>query len=270
MTTLLILAHYDDEYCALPLLMEARAKDEPLIFAFNAPPRSDRIRARRLHETVRCLDHFGLRQRIFLGDGADRAFDGQLIHRLDHAFASLLNQLDGVAVDGVITPAWEGGHVDHDMCAVLSVALADHLEGRTGVPCPVLQFSLYNGAGLVGPFFHGASPLARNGRTIAIRLKPRAWFAFACAVRFYPSQVRVWSTLWPATFLNYVRHGYRVQRLSKGEVSGRPHPGALLYERRGGPSYAMVAKAVSAFLHSAPEPQAGHRSNRNARDKGAE
>lgn len=47
--------------------------------------------------------------------------------------------------------------------------------------------------GLAGPFFRGASPLAQNGRTIAIRLRPRAWLAFACAVRFYPSQARVMS-----------------------------------------------------------------------------
>lgn len=250
MTTLLILAHYDDEYCALPLLIEARAKDEPLIFAFNAVPRSDRIRARRLRETMRCLDHFGLRQTVFLGDGADRAFDGRLLQGLDHVFATLLHQLESVTVDGVITPAWEGGHVDHDMCAVLGVALAEHMERRTGVPCPVLQFSLYNGAGLVGPLFRGASPLSQNGPTLPIRMEFKAWLAFACAVRFYPSQAGVWSTLWPAAFLNYFRHGFRVQRLSRVEVSRRPHPGPLLYERRGGPDYATVADTVSAFLRS--------------------
>lgn len=52
MTTLLVLACYDDEYCTLPLLLAARNRDEPLIFAFNAAPRSDRIHARRLCETV--------------------------------------------------------------------------------------------------------------------------------------------------------------------------------------------------------------------------
>lgn len=251
MTTLLILAHFDDEYCALPLLLATRDRDEPLILAFNAVPQSDRIRARRLRETVRCLDHFDLKQRVFLGDGADRAFDGQLIDRLDHVFAALLAELNDTDLDGIVTPAWEGGHLDHDLCAVLGVALAEHLERRTGLPCPILQFSLYNGAGLPGPFFHGAFPLPENGRTYAIGLRPRAWLEFALAVRFYPSQAGVWSTLWPAAFLNYLRHGFRVQRLVRTDVARPPHTGPLLYERRGGLAYACVARTVSTFLQNA-------------------
>lgn len=251
MTTLLILAHYDDEYCALPLLLAAKDRDEPLIFAFNAVPRSDRIRARRLCETLSCLDHFGIRQRVFLGDGADRAFDGELLQGLEQVFAALLIELDEVPLDGVITPAWEGGHVDHDMCAVLGVALAEHMEWRTGAPCHVLQFSLYNGAGLIGPFFHGATPLAQNGRTIPVHIEPRDWLSFACAVRFYPSQAGVWTTLWPAAFLNYARRGFCVQRLSRKDVTRPPHKGALLYERRGGPAYTTVAARVEYFLQNA-------------------
>lgn len=251
MTTLMVLAHPDDEYCALPILMEARRKHEPLIFAFNAVPRSADVRARRLGETMRCLEHFGLTEAVFLGDGADRAFDGQLFRGLDRAFASLLAFLGGARIDRIVAPAWEGGHPDHDMCAVLSVALANRLERQTGVPCTVIQFSLYNGAGLAGPFFRGASPLAQNGRAIAMRLSPRDWLAFVCAVRFYPSQAGVWSTLWPAVFLSYLRRGFVVQRLSSAQVSRRPHPGPLLYERRGGPPYEAVAQKAATFLRSA-------------------
>ncbi|MGO4410754.1 MULTISPECIES: PIG-L deacetylase family protein [unclassified Brevundimonas] len=256
MTTLVLLAHYDDEYCAIPLLVQARDKGEPLLLAFNAVPRTPDERTKRLHETTRCLDALGITQRIILGDGGARAFDGQLLHGLEHVFAALLSALPPSSIDGIITPAWEGGHIDHDMCAVLGVALSAHLARGSASPCPVVQFSLYNGADLPGPLFHGARPLPENGPLLPVSIGRRDWLAFAAAVRFYPSQAGVWSTLWPAVFLSYAQRGFSVQRLSQDRVRQRPHAGPLLYERRGRPSYAMVSEQVATFLSLAGDASA--------------
>jgi hypothetical protein len=68
----------------------------------------------------------------------------------------------------------------------------------------------------------------------------------------FGSQRPVFSTLWPALFASYLGGGYRVQALTPDRVLERPHPGLLLYERRGRGDYGSVARQVAIFLRHAP------------------
>ncbi len=52
MTTLFVLAHYDDEFGAWPLIARARRDGEATVFAHLAPPRDPDLRARRQAETL--------------------------------------------------------------------------------------------------------------------------------------------------------------------------------------------------------------------------
>ena len=145
----------------------------------------------------------------------------------------------------IVTPAWEGGHVDHDLCAAVGIRLAADLA----LAEPVLQFGLFNGENLAGPLFHGARLLEANGPAQTTALSAGDWLRFAAAVRSYPSQAGVWSTLWPAMVWTYARDGYRYQTLAPARLAQRPHPGPLLYERRGkAQRYESVAEGVAALL----------------------
>jgi LmbE family N-acetylglucosaminyl deacetylase len=248
MTSLFLLAHYDDEYCAWPLIETWRRAAEPMVFVYTAPPREPDLRARRRAETLALLGSMGLADAL-LDEPDPPGCDGELPAAAPAWLERLRARLAQAGVSRIVVPAWEGGHTDHDLCAALGLALAH----RLGVAEPVIQVPLYNGERTRGPLFEGGHVLAANGAAERVRLSPIQWLRFAAAVRFFPSQAGVWSTLWPATMWSYLKAGYRFQRLSTVRIGERPHSGPLLYERRGYARFEDVA-AVAARLTASDRP----------------
>jgi LmbE family N-acetylglucosaminyl deacetylase len=248
MTVVWILAHFDDEYCGLPLIDEARAAGQDQLFLYVADYDSPRVRAQRHAESRRFLGWLGVSPERVAHVGAERGVpDGGVHTALPAAFAALREALAGVRVERIVCPACEGGHMDHDMCALL----AGEVAAAHGDP-PVEMISLYNAEGLPAPWFHGGRPLAANGpvRRVTIAGGMLRWMA---AVRFFWLQ-RAWLGLWPAMFWTYARAGFGVQRLDPARLSQRPHEGPLLYERMFKRPYAEVRAAADAFLS---RPRAG-------------
>src|SRR5215831_19603266 len=144
MTVVWILAHFDDEYCGLPLIDEARAAGETQMFLYVADYDSPRIRAQRHAESRRFVRWLGVDPEHVVHVGAGRGVpDGSVYTVLPLAFAALTEALEGVSVDRIVCPAWEGGHMDHDMCCLLAAQVAATRGGA-----PVEMISLYNGQGL--------------------------------------------------------------------------------------------------------------------------
>ena len=245
MTVAYILAHFDDEYCGMPLIDEARAAGQDQLFLYVVDYPSAAVRAQRHTESRRFLNWLGLdgSQAVHLGQ-ASGATDGGLHRALPAAFATLEAALTEVAVERFVCPAWEGGPMDHDMCALLAGQLA---ADRGGLP--VEMISLYNGEGLPAPWFHGGRPLAENGPVRGFTLGAGGLVRWMLAVRFFVLQ-RAWLGLWPAMFWTYWRRGFGVQRLAPDRVRERPHAGPLLYERMFKVPYAEVRAAADAFLAS--------------------
>jgi hypothetical protein len=246
MAVVWILAHFDDEYCALPLIDEARAAGQEQLFLYVADYASARVRAQRHAESRRFLAWLGVDPAQAVHVGAGRGVPDGGVHRaLPTAFAALEEALDGVAVDRVVCPAWEGGHMDHDMCCLLAAQVA------AARGAPVEMISLYNAEQLPEPFFHGGRPLAANGPVRRLRLAGRDIARWMAAVRFFWLQ-RAWLGLWPAMFWTYARRGFGVQQLDPARLAARPHDGPLLYERMFRTPYAEVRAAADAFLSLPP------------------
>jgi LmbE family N-acetylglucosaminyl deacetylase len=248
MAVVWILAHFDDEYCGLPLIDEARAAGQKQLFLYVADYESPRVRAQRHAESRRFLGWLGIGPDACRHVGADRGVpDGGVYAALPAAYAALEEALAGVEVERIVCPAWEGGHMDHDMCALLASQIAAAKGGA-----PVEMISLYNAHRLPAPLFHGGRPLAANGpvRRVPIAGGVVRWMA---AVRFFWLQ-RAWLGLWPAMFWTYARQGFGVQRLDLVRLNDRPHEGQLLYERMFRRPYADVRAAADAFLS---RPRAG-------------
>lgn len=246
MAVVYILAHFDDEYCGLPLFDEARAAGQDQLFLYVADYRHPGVRRRRHAETRRFLSWLGIdpARAIHVGEGTG-AFDGALHKALPAACAALERALRGVVVERIVCPAWEGGHMDHDMCALLATQIA----AARGSP-PIEMISLYNGEGLPAPLFHGARPLAGNGPVRLFSLGGRDLVRWMLAVRFFLLQ-RAWLGLWPTMFWTYWRRGFGVQRLDPARIHERPHIGELLYERMFGIPHLEVRAAADAFLANA-------------------
>lgn len=231
-----LLAHFDDEYFATPLIRRAAGGDQR--FLYVADYATPALAAARLAETRAYLAGLGVPPEhvIHVGAGSG-ALDGSVHRHLPRLTELLAAELSRIGlVERLVVTAWEGGHMDHDACAALALALA---KGA-----PVEQFSLYNGPRLPGRLFRAGAPLVENGPPIRTRLPVSQWLAFAAGVRRFPSQARTWVGLWPVMFANYLARGYAHQRLDPARVTERPHAGPLLYERMYGVPYAEVAEAI--------------------------
>jgi LmbE family N-acetylglucosaminyl deacetylase len=132
-------------------------------------------------------------------------------------------------IQALYTPAWEGGHPDHDA----TYAIAVLLQQRLRLVESAWQFSLYNGSGLAGPLFRTLAPLPQNGTVYS---RPIDWpgrFRFLRLCLAYRSQKKTWLGLFPFVFLKYIFVGQQqLQHLHREMPSLRPHAGALYYERR--------------------------------------
>jgi hypothetical protein len=246
-----ILAHFDDEYGAFPLVLEALRAGQAQHFFYVAD--YARNSEQRFAESRSYLRRLGVEPASFehCARGAG-VMDGAVYRGLDAIYPLLRDQLTRLGpLEKIVTPAWEGGHADHDMCAVLAAILARDLD-----VAQVEQFSLYNGAGLLHPLFRAAWPLPENGDVRRVGLSPREVLQWAADVRFFPSQAKTWLGLWPALFLTVLRRGWGVQQLHPQRIAERPHAGPLYYERAYGIPYAETRAAADRLLRTAPGPAA--------------
>lgn len=246
MAAVFILAHFDDEYCALPLILQARAAGEACRFLYVADYRTPGMAARRLSETRAFLARFGIEPGHVIHVGAGSGvFDRDVADGIPTALARLRATLEALPpASYFVTPAWEGGHPDHDSCAAMAVILAAE---RGGIP--VRQFGLYNGRRFPRPFYRACSPIPENGPETRAPLTPGQWLAWIAAVRFFPSQTWNWLGLWPSMFMTFARRGgFAWQTLAPARIAERPHPGRLHYEWMFQTPYARVRSAVDAAL----------------------
>lgn len=249
MSVVYILAHFDDEYCALPMIWRATREGLAQRFVYLADYRDAALGERRLAETRRFLDRQGIAAQAILPLGLGTgAFDQTLHGSVDRLYPKLSQALAGMGpITRLVVPAWEGGHMDHDACAFMAVRLAAQIGGPQ-----IRQFTLYNGPGLPGPLLRGGAPLAENGEKRAIRLTAGEWLRWMAAVRAFPSQAYAWSGIWPAMFAGLLVRGFSWQVLAADRVEARPHAGPLFYERMFRTPYAEVRSALDAAL-PAPE-----------------
>jgi len=248
MTVVYIFAHFDDEYCALPLVKAAVAAGEAQLFLYVADYRTRELAATRHAETRALLARLGVDPDCAVHTGAGTGAQDGAVHRsLGPAHAALEAALEGVDVSRIVCTAWEGGHMDHDMCALLACEVA----AARGGP-PIETISLYNGPRLPGWLYHGASPLPQNGPVRRLRLAFGEWLAWMGLVTVFPSQTKTWLGLWPAMFWSYARRGFGVQTMDPARIRERPHPGSLFYERMFKIPYAEVRAAADAFLSRRP------------------
>jgi N-acetylglucosamine malate deacetylase 1 len=252
MAVVFLLAHFDDEYCALPLILQARAAGEACHFLYVADYRRPRTAARRLAETRAFLRRYGLppERARHLGEGSG-VFDGEVAAGIATILARARQVLADLApVTRFVTPAWEGGHPDHDACAAMAVILAAERGGT-----PVQQFGLYNGRRVPRPFYRACSPMPENGPEVRVHLTGRQWLGWIAAVRFFPSQTWNWLGLWPSMFMTFAtRGGFSCQHLAPARVHERPHAGRLHYEWMFATPYARVREAVDVSLAAAQSP----------------
>jgi len=250
MTTVYVLAHFDDEYVAGPLIRQALAQGRDQLFIHVVDYRTPELAATRRTETLGFLAAQGVPadRELHLGAGTGWQ-DGELHRHAKAAYAALRAAVTG-PVERIVCPAWEGGHPDHEICAAMAAKLAAELGG-----VPVDQLSLYQGKGLPWILYQACKPLPENGPTTSLRLSGGEWWRWLSGVTAFPSQLKAWAGLLPAMLVTFALQGeHRYQTLDPRRIGARPHAGPLLYEKMFRTPYEVVRKAVDTLTEDGKAP----------------
>lgn len=241
--TLFLFAHQDDEFGAFQLILDALLAGDVLCAYLTDGGPDQALQRRRNAESRKVLQKLGVHHKDILFLGQELAIpDGRLLDRLDVVAHAIKQLAEARRIDTVYTPAWEGGHPDHDcLCAVATV-----LSEECGTIKVARQFPLYNGFRRVGPFFKVLSPLRENGPAAEKYISWLDRLAFIGHCLSYPSQWKTWMGLLPMVLAKYLISGVQsTQSLSKDRIHERPHPGVLYYERRGFATWQAVHGRLS-------------------------
>lgn len=251
-TTIFLFAHQDDEIGVMHVLATLAANGRRVLclyltngaFRGNSPQRRNK-------ESLRVLAGLGVGADAvrFIGTELDIP-DGALAQHLVRADAAILACLAEVgSIERIIMHAYEGGHQDHDAAHVLGIRAAQ----RSGTLASARQFTLYRATAL--PFLPHVMfrPLAANGpvEETPIPVVERLRFLLHCLS--YRSQPLALLGLLPLMAIDYLFSGrQKLQPVAMARLVERPHPGALLYERRNRAIFADVNAATTAFLDTGP------------------
>jgi len=158
-TTLMLVAHPDDEVIAFAGLMQ-HMKKAVVVFATDGAPRDPyfwrQYGSRENYEKVRRQEareaaSIAGAQDVFLPDYvAGGIADQELFRRLPEAASAFERVIAAMAPDSLLTLAYEGGHPDHDACTFL----CDQVSRRHAIP--VWESPLYHrnadGSGAIQTF----------------------------------------------------------------------------------------------------------------------
>lgn len=247
-TTVIVLAHQDDDLAFAPLIGRLKAAGTAVRIVYLTDGGAGGIpSAVRDAESRRALASLGVpaSEILFLGSAA-RVPDRGLIRALHRAHEALEAALaEAQPIGDIYTLAWEGGHIDHDAAHVVTAVFAqahDRLDRAWQVP-------FYRTADRGPPWFSLFAPLPANGAATELPLTRTEASSRATLMRFYPSQWRVLSGLAPGLLWHSgMRTGLKAQKLRLERLWARPTGGQLFYERGGRAHFDEFAAHAGAFL----------------------
>jgi len=249
MTPVFLFAHQDDEFATFSALqMYLRQGVQPVCVYLTDGGAGGQNIKRRNDESLTVMQALGVEPERVIFLGGDHGIpDGKLSAHLDEVFSRLLACLELVIADAIhlYIPAWEGGHQDHDAAHLVGLALMKHKN----LDKDVWQFSLYHGRSLPGILFKVLSPLKENGPSELIPSSLNERIRFLRFIFSYRSQLKTWIGLGPfvAFKLLFGRGQFR-QPVSRDRCFERPHPGRLLYEKRGASVFEEFSQSAAGFI----------------------
>jgi len=164
---MIIVAHPDDEAIGAGMLLQ-RMQDPLLVFCTDGGPKDEFFwKAYGSREEYVHVRHQEAREAAEIAGVKKVAFldfpDQELYLNLRGALTEVEKLANQHRIEAVLTHAYEGGHPDHDSCALLGYLLGRSLD------LPVWEMPLYHQTTSGG---HAQSFVKRNGRSVRLRVKP--------------------------------------------------------------------------------------------------
>ncbi len=231
-------AHQDDEYAAIPWILEEVARGTAIacLYLTDGGSRADpEVRDEESRSVLRSLG-VGDESIAIVRTNSGRIADQELAARSCEAVDAIERWIErsSFAPQRLYAPSYEGGHPDHDAAHLVAAVIANN----HGIVTESWHFSLYNAYRCPRPFFATMRqlPTAKASRRAVMPLRTRWAAAFAC--RHYRSQWRTWLGLFPgALYERAIAHRESVAAFDVARLCRRPHDGELLYERLFGTRY---------------------------------
>ena len=245
-----IFAHQDDEFGVYAEIIRLIKNDSKVIVLYltsgslDGKPRPDRN-----CESLNVLRDIGVMQENIYFLGSDIYIPAARMYEyLDTIYQQILKLLSPIEkIASLYFLSWEGGHQDHDATHIIGLALAKQLK----ILDDSFQFTLYSGHKLPWKLFKLFSPLASNGEVITYKI---AWHLRLKLIRYalsYKSQFMPMVGLFPFFLLHLIFKGTQIlQPVTINRILEQPHPGKLLYERRGIITYSNFKNKVQDFIKS--------------------
>ncbi len=255
---LFLFAHQDDEYAAVPWLLNELSAGAIVRCIYLTDGASRTPAAIRDAESSLVLTSLGVEEKdvVFL---QERCRDGALARHIDRTYRALEQWLaeESEEPDIVYVPDWEGGHPDHDATHLIGLRIAAAHDA-----CDIWSFSLYNAYRCVRPFFSSLR-LLPGGERRTLRHRPSDGWRWAMLCWRYPSQRRTWLGLFPGAFFQrVVARRESLRRCDVSRVYVRPHEGQLLYERMFATPYEAFAQITGPFINRLRAGEQEERANR--------
>lgn len=239
-----LFAHQDDEFGVFYAIEQAARQGARVVCLYltDGGQRTDR----RCAESRAVLQSLGVDVTNIHFIGTKEGYrDGELHGHLEAALASVETVLAPLgAVRALYMHSWEGGHQDHDAVHLIGAAYMV----RKGLPGVGRQFALYRAAENYIKLALFA-PLLENGPVYGEPIPGIARLRYLRLSLSYPSQWKAWTVLFPLLAHAYCTKPIQeTQGVSTERLLARPHPGSLLYERRGFLRYEEFRAAADTFL----------------------
>jgi len=244
-SVLFIFAHNDDEFFALPRIERELELGNRVICVYTTDGAAYGISpSKRLQESYAVLGPRGVQREDIIALGTELGVrDGLSFQHINRLWPELQTATRDLSISRVYAPSWEGGHVDHDVAHLLSVALS-----RTRNTA-LYEFALYHANEVRPPFFKCMQLIPASGELVRDRISLVEAFRWLLSVRHYRSQ---WKT-----FLGLVgfclksmllEHELIMRRVEGRDYLVPPHDGPLLYESRFKVPFAMFLEHTREFI----------------------
>lgn len=240
---LFLFAHQDDEFGVFPVIEKSIADNECVICIYATDGSVNASPELRNQESISVLTKLGVTQSnvIFAGQLLNIK-DNQLHNNIDLFIDWLLCFLSNITnINDIYVPAWEGGHPDHDVLNAITSFVSKRLTPNINL----YQFALYNGKGLIYPFFKVLTPLNKSPTdiTYTINLSQKIKFLYYCTL--YPSQWRSWLGLFPMVFIFYLfKSKIIIQRVSDHDYTNPPYINPIYYENSNKSTWHIIKLSI--------------------------
>ncbi len=220
--TIYFLPHFDDEIFIIPKINRDRINKNTQFFFFFMNS------TMRFQESLLFLNKLKISKEnvICLGDKLDSP-DGSLIDYLESFYLEIAARFDNSEEKiEIVSPAFEGGHNDHDAIAMLAQALGKKWK------CQVFEFYLYHGYGTRGKFYRVSSPV-NFVKLKKIKYQMNDWLLLLQVPFIFKSQPKALLGLWPFLVLKSLFFPLALNQISPDCEPDYIHKVKPLYERWG-------------------------------------